>query len=139
MSASRYECYYIYYGAAAAQAAKNIPNKPMNNKQIIALAKDNADKIVQPLMPPDATKQQQQHMVNLQTNALIYTYTEKQIKNVTYIDDGKLSEQISACIWKDVEFGSGDKVVTFLGEVRVSPEDVKRHGRMMEHHNYTRY
>ena len=113
---------------AAIKAAEEMPNKQMNNEQIVVFAIDNADKIVQPLMPPDATKQQQQHMVNLQTNALIYTITAKQINDGTYIDDGNFSENVSACIWKDVEFGSGDEVVTFVGEVRISPEDFTKHG-----------
>jgi len=113
---------------AAIKAAAEMPNEQMNNQQIVAFAIDKADKIVQPLMPPDATKQQQQHMVNLQTNALIYTITAKQIDGGTYMDDGKLSENVSACIWKDVEFGSGDEVVTFVGEVRISPEDFTKHG-----------
>jgi len=113
---------------AAIKAAEEMPNKPMNNEQIVAFAIDNADKIVQPLIPQNATEQQQQHMVNLQTNALIYSITAKQIDDDTYRADDKLSENVSACIWKNIEFGSGDKVVTFVGEVRVSPEDVNRHG-----------
>ena len=113
---------------AAANAAAEMPNEQMNNEQIVAFARENAGRIVQPLMQPNATKQQQQHMVNLQTNALIYTITTKQINDGTYIGDDKLTENVSACIWKDVVFGSGDKMVTFVGEVRVSPEDVNRDG-----------
>ena len=109
---------------AAIKAAEEMSNEPMNNEQIVAFAIDNADKIVQPLIPQNATEQQQQHLVNLQTNALIYSITAKQIDDGTYRGDDKLSENVSACIWKNIEFGSGDKVVTFVGEVRVSPQSV---------------
>ena len=47
---------------AAIKAAEEMPNEPMNNEQIVAFAIDKAGKIVQPLIPQNATEQHQQNI-----------------------------------------------------------------------------